>query len=193
MDNKTLTLDISEEENDEGSNVPTPEPPKKKRGNPNLAEARLKAQETRKKKAAIKQAAKLAEKQKLDEDYEKAQAILEPKAEPIDDEPVEVPKKPKVPKVPKKRTKIIELTDSSSESESESDDESVSSQSTIEEVRVVRKPRAKTTKAKTTKTTRKSKGTDELSGAVARDMLRSKLLRNAENEAIKMLFPHWTG
>jgi hypothetical protein len=157
-------------------------PPKRGRGNPNLAAAREKALETRQKKALVTKAAKLQKKQVFEEEYAKAKQFLEPdepKAEPI-----VVAKKP-----PRKtRTKVIELTDSSSSSSSSEEEESDSdSDSTIEEVRVVRKPRAPKPKAS------KHEEDMHLTGAVARDMLRTKLFKDAEESAIRMLFPNWRG
>lgn len=157
------------------------ETPKRGRGNPNLAAAREKALETRQKKALVTKAAKLQKKQVFEEEYAKAKQFLEPEPQP------EPKPEPTVAKTRKTRTKVIELTDSSSSSSSSSEEDGDDdSDSTIEEVRVVRKP-------KPPKPKRPSHEDMSLTGAVARDMLRTKLFKDAEESAIRMLFPNWRG
>lgn len=194
---------MSSNEGDDVESLNVEDKPKTRSKNPNWEAARLKANETRRQLGAIARAKKLQAKLERDEAYKKALEVLSPKTEPIEkseeivEEPVVVPKK-------KPRTKIIELSDSStSEEESESDDG-------YDVVRVVRKPKAKTKaipKKSKTKTKKKivesssesdsdsdeDADTKKLSGQVARDVLRRRVLEKAQNDAIRMLVPNFRG
>lgn len=193
---------MSSNEGDDVESLNVEEKPKTRSKNPNWEAARLKANETRRQLGAIARAKKLQAKLERDEAYKKALEVLSPKTEPIEksqeivEEPVVVAKK-------KPRTKIIELSDSSSEEEeSESDDG-------YDVVRVVRKPKAKPkavskrTKTKKKKIPQSSSESDsesdedadtkKLSGQVARDVLRRRVLEKAQNDAIRMLVPNFRG
>lgn len=195
---------MSSNDGDDVESLNVEEKPKTRSKNPNWEAARLKANETRRQLGAIARAKKLQAKLERDEAYKKALEVLSPKTEPIEkseeivEEPVVVAKK-------KPRTKIIELSDSSSEEEeSESDDG-------YDVVRVVRKPKAKPkavpkkskTKTKKKKIVESSSESDsesdedadtkKLSGQVAREVLRHRILERAQNDAIRMLVPNFRG
>ena len=189
---------MSDSENIETTEVPQVETKVKRQGkgggNPNLAEARLKAHEARRQQGIISRAKKAQAKAERDAEYAKALQFL--------NGPEKTTEGKEVKKVKKGKTKVIEITDSSSSS-SESDSDSDES---IDVVRVVRKPKKKPPpppKKKPKKSKRvvsdsedsedSEDDTERLAGHVARDMLQKRVLQKAADEAIRRLVPNFRG
>lgn len=187
----------------------TAPPPKTKSRNPQFDAARAKGQETRRMMGTISRAKKLEAERLRKEEYEKALAILNPKAEPEkiqEEEPQAAPAKK-----PAKKKKVIEISDSSSDESEESESE----EEEIEVIRVKRKPAAakkkpaKASKAKKAppKRRKRQESSEEdsdssseeeqsdgrLAGTVARDMLKRRVLQKAADDAIRMLVPGYRG
>ncbi len=184
----------------ESSNVPV----RRGRGNPNLAAAREKALETKRKMAIITKAKREAARQERDAEYAKALEVLNGPAKKVvgeddDSVPEETAEKLPVSKKAKKPTKVIEITDSSS---SESDVEE-SSDEDVQVVRVVRKKKEKAPPPPKKKKKAKriveesSDDSDEderrLGGQVARDMLRRRVLEKEMENSIRRLVPTFSG
>ena len=164
--------------------------PKKRAGNPNLAQAREMAMEAKRKNAVITKAKKLQVRQVKEQEYAKALEVLNPPTPVVD---VVVP--------PRKKKKVIEISDSSSDEESGDSD----SDESIEVVRVKRSkapPPPPKTKKKSKVTKRKVVSSEEdddgetnrvLGGTVARDILRRRVLEKETTDAIRRLVPNFVG
>ena len=161
--------------------------PKRRAGNPNLAQAREMAMEAKRKNSVITKAKKLQLKQVKEQEYAKALEVLNPPTPVVD---VVVPHR--------KKKKIIEISDSSSDEEESDSDES------IEVVRVKRSkaPPPPKTKKKSKVTKRKVVSSEEdddgetnrvLGGTVARDILRRRVLEKETTDAIRRLVPNFVG
>jgi hypothetical protein len=175
---------------------------KRGRGNPRLAEARLKAHEARRQQGVISKAKKAQAKAERESEYQKALEFLngpEKKEKVVEEEP-KAPKAPKEKGGPRKtRVKTIEISDSSSSESEESSD----SDGSIDVVRVVRKPKTKKPpppKKKKSKVRVESEESEEdeedntrLAGVVARDLLRKRVLEKAATDAIRRLVPNYRG
>lgn len=156
-----------------------------------LAEARKKANEVRSKMAAIKKAQKAQDMEEIEKKYDEMVLKKQPAAaKPQEPEPVveEQPKEVKAKKPAAKKKvvkKVIEVSDSSSDddTESESDDEP-----TVEYV--VRRSKRGGKASSRSQRAPVEYDTPRLSAEVARNMLKEKVMNDAQMSAWKSLFPY---
>lgn len=158
-----------------------------------LAEARKKANEVRSKMAAIKKAQKAQDMEEIEKKYDEMVLKKQPGAAakpPQEPEPVveEQPKEVKAKKPAAKKKvikKVIEVSDSSSDddTESESDDEPA-----VEYV--VRRSKRGGKASSRSQRAPVEYDTPRLSAEVARNMLKEKVMNEAQVSAWRSLFPY---
>jgi hypothetical protein len=159
--------------------------------------AREKALEAKTQLKVISTDAKMTKKMERDKKYQEVLAKQQPKEtkeeekpkpEPIKEEPKPKPETKKKKK--KKITKIIEITDSEASSDEEANDADDDS-SEDEAVKYIVKKKA-TKKPPRPKQPKQEKSYDinELTPIVARNMLRDKVMSDAQRVAFQSLFPY---
>ena len=169
-----------------------------------LAAAREKALEVKRQLRVIKDDEKKTKKEEREKKYKQVLSKHAETAEPEEKEeikvqgisPLEKAKADSTSKKVRKKVvkKVIEISESESDTEPESQSESESESEDDEPVIVIKKkkkPKKRTPpKPKTQPKEPRTYETDELTSAVAKDMLKQRLLQDTQRIAFNSLFPY---
>lgn len=153
-----------------------------------LKAARAKAQEAKHKLATIRKAQKDEEKDEIERKYQEVLTKKAGKTVQSDNEEVQPKNKASIKKTELKKKvvkKVIEVSDSSSDDDDESESSEDESEPEVEYV-VRRTKRG----SKVAQKPVKEYTTPKLSAEVARNMLRDKVMNDAQNTAFRSLFPY---